>query len=133
MAAVWSLAAFIFVQAYTSTLITYVVTPINLPLVKSVYDLVEKTDVNVLVRKGGVIDTIFTVFKKNYIILVFILNQFVISSPNLKQNTEASQLLGRTLRSRINSFSHSRCSFASDCINLLTPGSRNIFIDVRKK
>nr|CAH0109179.1 unnamed protein product [Daphnia galeata] len=104
VAAVWSLAAFIFVQAYTSTLITYVVTPINHPLVKSAYDLVEKTDVNVLVRKGGVIDTIFS-------------------------NTEASQLLGRTLRSRINSFSKSRCSFASDCIDLLTPGSRNIFID----
>ncbi|EFX82168.1 hypothetical protein DAPPUDRAFT_241316 [Daphnia pulex] len=38
VAGVWTLAAFVFVQAYTSTLFTYVVTPINHPLIDSVYD-----------------------------------------------------------------------------------------------
>jgi hypothetical protein len=60
VAGVWSLAAFIFVQAYTSTLITYVVTPVNPPLVSSAYDLVDKKDINVLVRKSGAIDTMFS-------------------------------------------------------------------------
>lgn len=58
VAGVWSLAAFIFVQAYTSTLFTYVVTPVNPPLVKSAYDLADKNDVNVLIRKAGIIDTL---------------------------------------------------------------------------
>ncbi len=59
---VWSLAAFIFVQAYTSTLITYVglVSPVNLSLVSSAYDLVDQKDINVLVRKSGAIDTMFS-------------------------------------------------------------------------
>ncbi|EFX82353.1 hypothetical protein DAPPUDRAFT_241433 [Daphnia pulex] len=38
VAGVWTLAAFFFVQSYTSTLFTYVVTPINHPLINSIYD-----------------------------------------------------------------------------------------------
>jgi hypothetical protein len=66
VAGVWSLAAFIFVQAYTSTLITYVVTPVNPPLVSSAYDLVDKKDINVLVRKSGAIDTMFSASISNF-------------------------------------------------------------------
>jgi hypothetical protein len=39
VAGVWCLAAFVFVQAYMSTLITYMVTPINFPLINSAYDI----------------------------------------------------------------------------------------------
>ena len=56
VAGVWCVASFIFVQAYNSTLFTYVVTPVNPPLVKSAYDLADKKDVNVLIRKSGIID-----------------------------------------------------------------------------
>ncbi|EFX82393.1 hypothetical protein DAPPUDRAFT_101640 [Daphnia pulex] len=53
VAGVWILAAFIFVQAYTSTLFTYVVTPISEPLIKSVFDIINNGDVNLLVRESG--------------------------------------------------------------------------------
>lgn len=56
VAGAWSVAAFIFVQAYTSTLSTYVLTPINNPLVNSPYEIPERKDVQLLVRKGGVTD-----------------------------------------------------------------------------
>ncbi|EFX87003.1 hypothetical protein DAPPUDRAFT_312492 [Daphnia pulex] len=104
VAGVWCLAAFVFVQAYTSTLFTYVVTPVNPPLVKSAYDLADKEDVNVLVRKAGIID-----------ILVSDIN-----------NTD---LLYSILRDKVNSFSQSRCSLVSDCMSLLKPGSKNILVD----
>ncbi|EFX87004.1 hypothetical protein DAPPUDRAFT_235850 [Daphnia pulex] len=48
VAGAWSLAAFIFVQAYTSTLSTYVLTPINNPLVNSPYEIPEMKDVQLL-------------------------------------------------------------------------------------
>jgi hypothetical protein len=52
VAGVWCLAAFIIVQAYTSILFTYVVTPVNLPLVNSVYDIIEQSDVQLFLAKG---------------------------------------------------------------------------------
>ncbi|EFX82354.1 hypothetical protein DAPPUDRAFT_241432 [Daphnia pulex] len=64
VAGVWTLAAFFFVQAYTSTLFTYVVTPIHQPLINSVYDIIENKDVNVFIR-GGVMDFLFSK-AKNY-------------------------------------------------------------------
>ncbi len=56
VAGAWSLAAFIFVQAYTSTLSTYVLTPINNPLVNSPYEIPERKDVHLLIKKGGSTD-----------------------------------------------------------------------------
>ena len=58
VAGVWSLAAFIFVQAYTSTLFTYVVTPINHPLINSIHDIIGSSDINLLVRESGIINTL---------------------------------------------------------------------------
>jgi ionotropic glutamate receptor len=57
---VWCLAAFVFVQAYMSTLITYVVTPINFPLINSAYDIPGEKEVNVLIRKSGLVDYYFS-------------------------------------------------------------------------
>jgi hypothetical protein len=56
VAGVWSLAAFFFVQAYTSLLFTYVVTPINHPLINSIYDIVDSSDINLVVRETGMIN-----------------------------------------------------------------------------
>jgi hypothetical protein len=61
VAGVWCLAAFIFVQAYTSILFTYIVTPINQPLIKSVYDIVEHNDIQFLVRKGSTLNQFISV------------------------------------------------------------------------
>ena len=61
MAGVWTLAAFIFVQAYTSILFTYVVAPVNQPLVNSIYDIAESSDINLLVKIGGTPETMFMV------------------------------------------------------------------------
>ena len=58
VAGVWTLAAFIFVQAYTSTLFTYVVTPINHPLINSIYDIIDSSDINLLVRETGFINSL---------------------------------------------------------------------------
>ncbi|EFX73546.1 hypothetical protein DAPPUDRAFT_252885 [Daphnia pulex] len=44
VAGVWTLPAFFFVQAYTSTLFTYLVTPTQQPLITSVYDIAESSD-----------------------------------------------------------------------------------------
>jgi len=57
VAGAWSLAAFIFVQAYTSTLSTYVLTPINNPLINSPYEIPERKDIHLLIKKGGSTDT----------------------------------------------------------------------------
>lgn len=54
VAGVWCLAAFIFVQAYTSTLFTYVVAPVHQPLINSIYDVLENADINLLVRTGTI-------------------------------------------------------------------------------
>lgn len=43
-----------------STLITYVVTPINFPLINSAYDIPGKKEVNVLIRKSGLVDYYFS-------------------------------------------------------------------------
>jgi hypothetical protein len=61
---VWTLAAFIFVQAYTSTLITYVVTPINQALIDSVYDVIDNGDINLVIREAGFMNTLLSASKK---------------------------------------------------------------------
>nr|CAH0102975.1 unnamed protein product [Daphnia galeata] len=104
VAGVWSLAAFIFVQAYTSTLFTYVVTPINHPLINSIYDIVDSSDINLLVRESGMINLL------------------------LKSNNQTSRLFGE-IRKNLDSYPYSRCPLISDCIKLMTPESRNVFAD----
>ncbi|KAI9563542.1 hypothetical protein GHT06_011005 [Daphnia sinensis] len=103
VAGVWTLAAFIFVQAYTSTLFTYVVAPVNQPLINSIYDIAENPDINLLVKKAGTADTMFT-------------------------NNNWTGFYEK-IRDRINSMEDSRCVLISDCIKLVTPGSKNVFID----
>lgn len=61
IAGVWSLAAFVFVQAYTSTLITYVLAPNNFPLVSSFSELADRPDVSLLVKKLGTVDDLLLV------------------------------------------------------------------------
>ena len=56
VAGAWSLAAFIFVQAYNSTLLNCVLTPINNPLVNSPSKIPERKDVHLLIKKGGSTD-----------------------------------------------------------------------------
>nr|CAH0101820.1 unnamed protein product [Daphnia galeata] len=104
VAGVWCLAAFIFVQSYTSILFTYIMTPVNQPLINSVYDLVERSDVQFLIRKGST------------------LNRFI-SDPN------ATGILVK-LRKKRDAFPDSECILISDCINKIKPGSRYTFADV---
>jgi len=61
VAGVWCLAAFIFVQAYSSILFTYIVTPVNLPLVNSVYDTFQHSDIRLLLRKGVTLEVLASV------------------------------------------------------------------------
>ncbi|EFX82216.1 hypothetical protein DAPPUDRAFT_316861 [Daphnia pulex] len=105
VAGVWTLAAFIFVQAYTSTLFTYVVTPIHHPLINSVYDIADRTDINLLVREAGFINTLLL--------------------------TANETGLYMKLRDRLNSFDKSVCPVVSECIRLVTPGSRNVYVDAK--
>ncbi len=60
VAGVWILAAFIFVQAYTSILFTYIVTPVNTPLMNSVYDISENSHINVFIKMAGISDTLLS-------------------------------------------------------------------------
>lgn len=61
VAGVWTLAAFFFVQTYNSTLITYIITPVNVPLMSTVQDIVENPDIYVFIKKAGVSDTLLSV------------------------------------------------------------------------
>ncbi|EFX82160.1 hypothetical protein DAPPUDRAFT_316758 [Daphnia pulex] len=106
VAGVWTLAAFIFVQAYTSTLFTYVVTPIHHPLINSVYDIINSNDINLLVKEEGFVNIL------------------------LSTNNETG--LYRALRARLDSFPNSRCRFVWDCISLITKESTNVYVDARK-
>jgi len=58
----WCLLAFVFVHAYQSVLISYILAPgMEPPIVDSFADLVNKTNVRLLVEKGLTIDSMFTV------------------------------------------------------------------------
>jgi hypothetical protein len=61
VAGVWTLAAFFFVQTYNSTLITYIITPVNDPLISTVQDIVENPNINVFIKMAGVADTLLSV------------------------------------------------------------------------
>ncbi|XP_046642725.1 ionotropic receptor 93a-like [Daphnia pulicaria] len=101
VAGVWILAAFFFVQAYTSILFTYVVTPINPPLINSIYDLIDSNDINLFVRESSLINT-----------LIYTANETG---------------LYKTLQKRLDSIPNSRCTLPSECIQSVKPGLRNVF------
>ena len=61
IAGAWSLAAFVFVQAYTSTLITYIVAPTNYPLISSFNELADRPDIHLILKKYGTVEQILTV------------------------------------------------------------------------
>ena len=61
IAGTWCLAAFVFVQAYTSTLITYILAPTNDPLVSSFNELGERSDVQIILKKFGNVENMLTV------------------------------------------------------------------------
>ena len=61
VAGVWVLAAFVFVQAYQSLLITYVMAPVEAPLINSAYDIAESNDINLLVKREGTIQAVLKV------------------------------------------------------------------------
>lgn len=61
IAGAWCLAAFVFVQAYNSILITYIVAPTNYPLVSSFNELAERSDLHIVLKKLGPVETLLTV------------------------------------------------------------------------
>nr|CAH0101816.1 unnamed protein product [Daphnia galeata] len=89
--------------AYTSTLFTYVVAPVNPPLVNSIYDIAESSDNNLLVKLAGTPESLF-----------------------LNNNWTGFY---EKIRERIKSYPQSRCTLVSECIDLVKPGLRNVFID----
>jgi hypothetical protein len=60
VAGVWTVVAFFFVQAYTSTLFTYIVMPVNRPLITSVYDIPDNPDLNVFIEMAGIPDILLS-------------------------------------------------------------------------
>ncbi|XP_059352537.1 uncharacterized protein LOC130700516 [Daphnia carinata] len=98
VAGVWSLATFIFVQAYTSTLFTYIVMPSTEPLlVDSVYDVVSKPHIHLVIESGrGFESTIM--------------------------NTQEKTGIFKQLRDKLMAFPKTRCYGASDCVALVKDG-----------
>jgi hypothetical protein len=129
VAGVWCLAAFIFVQAYTSILFTYVLAPVNQPLINSVYDIVEHDDIQLLIRKGSTLNLFISVSFCSFCnitngIMVRHIFELKIKDPN------ATGIFLK-LNKKLNSFPNSRCNLISECISMVTPGSRNTFADVQ--
>ena len=70
------MATFVLVQAYSSTLFTYIVTPMPVPLlVNTVYDVVKKPEIHLVVEGGRSFDNAIMVliislpFEELYIVL----------------------------------------------------------------
>ena len=78
VAGAWALAAFVFVQAYASTLFMYLIVPYNPPLINSVYDIAKSTDINLMVKKSGTLDTLVSVYTINLSFVLLIINTYFI-------------------------------------------------------
>ena len=61
VAGVWCLAAFVIGQAYNSILITYIITPNNPPLIKSVREIVTNPNIHILVENDQGLDRLISV------------------------------------------------------------------------
>jgi hypothetical protein len=136
VAGVWTLATFIFVQAYSSILFTYVVAPVNRPLINSIYDIFDNSDINLFVRVRT-IDLLIQASLKLSCALFFtscatdnqtIKKTFFQIQHGQKNDTTA---IYREIAKRLDSKSISRCAYISECIQKVTPGSRNIFMEVK--
>nr|CAH0102967.1 unnamed protein product [Daphnia galeata] len=60
VAGVWCLATFLFVQAYSSVLFTYVVAPVNRPIINSIYDVIYNNDISLFKNDTTVLLTKLT-------------------------------------------------------------------------
>nr|CAH0103843.1 unnamed protein product [Daphnia galeata] len=82
VAGAWSVAAFILIQAYNSTLFPYVMTPINNPLINSPDEIPERNDVHLLIKRGGSTDIVLSastfvkIFTKSNLVLLFFKNVY---------------------------------------------------------
>ena len=61
-AGAWCLVALVLGLAYSSTLITYVISPNNPPLVNSIKDVARNPKIRVLVEKGWGVDIFLSVY-----------------------------------------------------------------------
>lgn len=59
----WCLAAAVLTYSYSSILITYVLAPVQPPLLNSVYDLVKDNEARLVVEKGRGYDALISVTK----------------------------------------------------------------------
>ena len=65
IAGTWCLACFVFVTAYSSVLISYIVAPNIKPIIDSINDIPRVSGLQVVVDKGSTIDMYFSVNKLN--------------------------------------------------------------------
>ena len=122
VAGVWVLAAFVFVQAYQSLLITYVMAPIETPLINSAYDIAESNDINLLVKREGTIQAVLKVEISSLYIKVQ-----KCKIPNLfPQNYNTT--LFRKLVARLD---NTGCILISECVSKIQPGSSYVVADVK--
>lgn len=63
---IWCISAFVIVQAYTSTLITYIITPTNFPLIDTAYDIAANPDIKILFEKDRAFDRLVSVSRHWY-------------------------------------------------------------------
>ena len=63
MAGAWCLVAFVLVNSYSSTLISFLSVSNNQPFIKSIYDIPEKPGVHVVIEQGKSADAIFSVLE----------------------------------------------------------------------
>lgn len=59
---VWCLGAFILVNAYTSTLISHVALPNQKPLINSIYDLRNRSEIHLVTDRNLNTDAVLTVY-----------------------------------------------------------------------
>lgn len=136
VAGVWTLATFIFVQAYSSILFTYVVAPVNRPLINSIYDIFDNSNINLFVRVRT-IDLLIQASLKLNCPLFFTScatdNQTIKKTFFQIQNGQKNDTTAiyREIAKRLDSKSNSRCAYIAECIQQVTPGSRNIFMEVK--
>ena len=61
VAGFWCLSAFVLVNSYSSTLVSFVTSPNNKPIIKSIYELPKKPHVHIVVEEDKALDIIFSV------------------------------------------------------------------------
>jgi len=61
VAGAWCLAAFVLVNSYSSTLISFLSASNNQPFIKSIYDIPEKPGAHLVIEQGRTVEVIFSV------------------------------------------------------------------------